>query len=335
MTILALIALNAQPALAKDAVELQVMRKAQEGYDAPTLTVVANVSGQVEVSMRCGSKRYALSEAVKPGGTYPLAFEGLSRGHHACSGTLTLQASDGTAGEMPLSLEVDVLPPLELSVTKEDLDIDGHTMSLRASRPLSWVAVEVLDDSGQRIGELVQELSGFDQVELEWDALDEGEVLKIVITARDTDQLAGKLELSPWHYNIPHEDVTFASGQWEVLPKEEPKLEQAWSDLQAVLAKYGSIVEVKLFVAGYTDTVGGAQANLGLSRSRARAIAQWFRSRGFTGPISFQGFGEQVLAVPTPDETAERANRRALYILAADEPPVSDDLPRASWSRLP
>lgn len=335
MHTLALLALLAQPALAKDAVELQVMRKAQEGFGAPTLTVVANVSGQVDVSMRCGQRRYALSETVKPGGTYPLPFEGLPQGHHACSGSLTLQASDGTAGEMPLSLEVDVLPPLGLSVAKEELDLEAHTMVLHATRPLSWVSVEVLDDSGQRIGEAEQELSGFDEVDLSWNPLGEGEVLKIVVTARDVDQLAGKLELSPWHYDIPHEDVTFESGQWVVLSEEEPKLEQAWDDLQAVLARYGSIVEVKLFVAGYTDTVGSAQANLGLSHNRARAIAQWFRSRGFTGAISYQGFGEQVLAVPTPDETPERANRRALYILAADAPPISDDLPRGEWTRLP
>ena len=34
-------------------------------------------------------------------------------------------------------------------------------------------------------------------------------------------------------------------------------------------------------------------------------------------PIYFQGFGEEVLAKPTPDETDEPLNRRALYILSA------------------
>jgi outer membrane protein OmpA-like peptidoglycan-associated protein len=71
-----------------------------------------------------------------------------------------------------------------------------------------------------------------------------------------------------------------------------------------------------------------------LSERRARAIAAWFRRRGFTGPVSYQGFGETALAVPTPDETDEAANRRALYILAANPPPVSEQLPARAWKPL-
>ena len=36
---------------------------------------------------------------------------------------------------------------------------------------------------------------------------------------------------------------------------------------------------------------------------------------------------------PTPDETDELANRRALYVLAAEKP-VSPAFPRADWQRL-
>ena len=82
------------------------------------------------------------------------------------------------------------------------------------------------------------------------------------------------------------------------------------------------------------DTVGDAASNQGLSERRARAIAAWFRQRGFRGAVWYQGFGEGVLAVGTPDETDEPANRRAIYVLAADKPPVSDVLPRQAWKRL-
>ena len=74
-------------------------------------------------------------------------------------------------------------------------------------------------------------------------------------------------------------------------------------------------VPVKLFIAGYTDTVGTPADNRKLSLERARAIAAWFRDRGLPLPIEYAGFGEEVLRVKTPDETDNAANRRADYIV--------------------
>ncbi|HCH63856.1 MAG TPA: OmpA family protein, partial [Deltaproteobacteria bacterium] len=85
---------------------------------------------------------------------------------------------------------------------------------------------------------------------------------------------------------------------------------------------------------GYTDTVGPADGNIALSRARAKAIASWFAQNGFTYPIYFQGFGEQGLAVPTPDNTNEAANRRAAYIVAAEVPPTSRAIPSQTWKAL-
>ena len=92
--------------------------------------------------------------------------------------------------------------------------------------------------------------------------------------------------------------------------------------------------QLKLFVAGYTDTVGSHSANQSLSNNRARSIAQWYRQNGLRIPIYYQGFGEEVLAKPTPDETDEPANRRALYILSSQQPATSESLPRSKWRRL-
>ena len=51
-------------------------------------------------------------------------------------------------------------------------------------------------------------------------------------------------------------------------------------------------------------------------------------------PVHYQGFGEDALAVQTPDETAEARNRRAVYVLAASAPAVQKALPRSAWRRL-
>ena len=123
----------------------------------------------------------------------------------------------------------------------------------------------------------------------------------------------------------------------EPAPPESQRVTHAlagdWSATVA-LPKYGSVVEVRLYVAGYTDTVGAAAGNQALSERRARAIATWFRNRGFTGAVQYQGFGESVLAEPTADEVDHAANRRALYILAAQTPPISTALPRSAWKAL-
>ena len=93
-------------------------------------------------------------------------------------------------------------------------------------------------------------------------------------------------------------------------------------------------LSMQLDIAGYTDTVGGAGDNMTLSTSRARAIAAWFPKAGLELPILYQGFGESVLAVQTPDNTPEARNRRAVYILGSAPPPTSEQRPRRNWKRL-
>ena len=73
------------------------------------------------------------------------------------------------------------------------------------------------------------------------------------------------------------------------------------------LKKHGTLLALKFYVAGYTDTVGNASYNRELSTRRARAIAGWFRANGLKIPIYYCGFGEDVLAKTTPDETDEPA----------------------------
>ena len=320
-------------ALAQDALSMSAVRSAQEGFSDPSVTFEPRVTGQLSASLSCGGAPFSWSGAIRPGEPVVIPLPGLSRGVHDCSGAVTLRADDGSEGEMPLSLQVQVLEPLKLEATHADLDLEGRSLTMRSARAVSRYEVEVFGERGVTLGRGGGELPGLSESTVAWTQT-EGEAIKLVITAWDEAGLPGRLELSPWSYAIPHEDVVFPSGSAEVLAAEAPKLEEAWSDLQDVLARYGEVVEVRLYVAGYTDTVGDAGANQGLSERRARAIADWFRGRGFAGPIAFQGFGESVLAVGTDDETDEPRNRRALYLLAAEAPPVSDELPRGSWTQL-
>ncbi len=319
-------------ALAADAITFSAKTTVSEG-GTPELTFGSRVHGHLRVDLGCGGKRFSLDTDVVPNGSYPLALKGLANGRHACSGKVRLDEPDGAWGEMPLNLDVALLPPLDFRFDAADVDLAAGSVTVRPSRPLKEASMERIGVGGVQLGGVAVDLSDPLQPRFTWTP--DEEVLKLRVEGTDEAGIAGFLELSPWSYEVPHDDVVFASGSHALDASEVPKLEQCWSDVQAVLDKYGDVVKIELFVAGFTDTVGAAAANEGLSQRRAQTIARWFRDRGFTGAVHYQGFGERVLAVATPDETDAAANRRAVYILAADVPPVSDALPAQRWTKVP
>lgn len=324
--------LFAGPAHAGNAVDLQATTTVPEGQD-PSVTFKGGADGHIDVQLRCGGRTYRLSEDITPRSESTLTLGDLSTGQHSCTGSLSVRTTDGATGEMPLKFQVAILEPIALTYQQGSLDLDAGRVKIAGNRGMQRITVDVFGgEAGERIGGGEQEGFGNPDAEVEWTA--EGEVLRIDITVLDVEGTRSRLTLWPWSYAIPHEDVVFPSNQATLTDGEIPKLEEAWGHIDDTLKKYGAIVEMQLYVAGYTDTVGDRAANIGLSQRRARAIAQWFRQRGFTRPIFVQGFGEDVLAVPTADGTDEPANRRALYVLAAKAPAVSTELPKSAWKPL-
>jgi len=321
-------------AMAQDAITFEARSKVAVGQTA-SVTFTSAVEGSLKVALDCGAgRRFELSTAVQPGSRHELPLQGLPAGEFGCAGSVRLDQPDGSWGEMPLSVPVAVLDPLTWTYGMDDVDLEAGSLVVHPSRPLAEATVTLIGQGGATLGTETADLTDPANPRFSWAVPEEAEVLKLRVEGADRAGIAGFLELSPWSYAVPHDDVVFASGSHTIRAEEEPKLERCWSEVSAVVAKYGDVVDIELFVAGYTDTVGDAAGNQGLSERRARAIARWFRQRGFSGPVWYQGFGESVLAVGTPDETDEPANRRAVYVLAADKPPVSDVLPRQDWSSL-
>ena len=100
------------------------------------------------------------------------------------------------------------------------------------------------------------------------------------------------------------------------------------------LKRHGTLLALKLYVGGCTDTVGPKGANQALSERRARSIAIWLTKNGLprTVPVHYRGFGEELLKKPTPDETDEILNRRAIYILSSQPPSIGGK--SRGWKRL-
>ncbi|NOY25265.1 MAG: OmpA family protein [Oligoflexia bacterium] len=327
-----LLLLASPSASAGDAVRLEVVRDGVIGGTPPALIVIPQRGlDDLSVHVDCGgvsadrSGKAALAVAVR----LPLD---ASQGQHTCTGTLSITLSDGSQAEMPLSFQIDVQPPTTLSVAQQDLDLSGGTLVLRGDRPLVSATVLGSGEAGELFSSDAFSPTG-DGLRLSWTPT-ESLVLKLVVTATDDRGFASRLELFPWSYSVPHQDVVFETGQRTIQQGEGAKLEAAWDQVQDIVDRYGKVAPVNLYVAGYTDTVGSTQSNQTLSRARAKAIATWFRQRGFAGSIHYQGLGERGLAVPTPDETDEERNRRADYIVAAQAPPSSDHLPLSQWTAL-
>ncbi len=84
------------------------------------------------------------------------------------------------------------------------------------------------------------------------------------------------------------------------------------ADAEAAAKKLGGTVSV----AGHTDTSGAASYNDTLSEIRADAVAKALAAGGVSSNrIAAEWFGQNDLAVPTPDETVEAANRRTEIIV--------------------
>ncbi|MBW1807371.1 MAG: OmpA family protein [Deltaproteobacteria bacterium] len=255
-------------------------------------------------------------------------------GRHRYKGSLDVKLAGGDGGAMKLDFVAEVVPSLGLSVSRDELDLVEHSVLLNSKRALVKVDYEITAETGARIGSGSHKIEKAERrVKIEW-RQKEGKVLKIKLVAYDVDGLNEEIELIPWTYNIPHEEVEFETGKWDIRDSEVPKLNKSYKLLIQGLKKYGKLLEVKLYIAGYTDTVAAADYNLGLSMKRALSIARYYRSKGFKHPIYYQGYGERGLKVQTPDETDEPRNRRAEYVLAAEPPGMNVSGSSAGWKRL-
>ena len=163
----------------------------------------------------------------------------------------------------------------------------------------------------------------------------QGEVNRLELKVTGPQGFYNGVNLTPFMVKIPHQEVVFQSGSAKIEKIQEPKLLDSINKIKELLAKHSrDIDDIRLYIAGYTDTVGDRKYNQGLSCKRAKSIAAYFRRQGVSIKIYYQGFGESVLAEMTPDETDSEKNRRVIYLLTSYPPAKGNDFPTANWKRL-
>ncbi|HTV20213.1 MAG TPA: OmpA family protein [Polyangiaceae bacterium] len=226
-------------------------------------------------------------------------------------------------------------PALELSIDPADVDLARGQLTARLSRPAAKVTLKVLALSGAVLTEVEQAFDGAaagSPLVVRWQAPAEA-VARIEVFGHDTDGYYKGIAITPWSFEVPHEDVGFATDSAEITPGEEKKLVASLRLIEKQLPLARRLGEVSLYVLAHTDTVGSAEYNLGLSTRRAQAIARWFRKHGLRIPIAYDGVGESMLKVKTADEVDEPRNRRVDYMLGVEPPRFQRSGAAPSWKR--
>lgn len=257
-------------------------------------------------------------------------------------GTAEVRWAAGGAATYTFEFEAVRYRTLKMTMAWEDVDLVARTATCRPSHAVSAIEVVLAASDGRVLSEARRELdppaAAGEPLTIGWDPIP-GDEAPATITVKVIDDLGvwASMKATPFTISIPHDEVEFALGSDAIDPDEAGKLEATLTELRAALRRHGTLLDLKLFIAGYTDTVGPPGANVALSVRRAAAIARWFRAHGVRLPIYYRGFGEASPAVATPDETDEPKNRRALYILSV-HPPLGERVAAADgaagWARL-
>ena len=235
--------------------------------------------------------------------------------------------------------------PLEITVDRSKVDLKAHRLEIKLSRKPSKVSIRVEAESGAILAEEEQDFADRpapSPLVVTWTPSSDEPAEKIEVRA--TDALGSyTVTITPYNFTIEHEDVNFKTGSALIEDSEAPKLEVAHGKIVAKVAAIRAKDinhqhrNLTLFIAGHTDTVGGFDYNIGLSRERASAIASWFRRRGVPLPVAYEGFGESSPRVATADQVDEPRNRRVDYIIADDPASASSILKttgfRPAWKR--
>ena len=235
-----------------------------------------------------------------------------------------------------LTLSINYLPPIKLILDQARTSMEKRTLVVLLNHPADRAELVIRGEGGKVLANEEAEFAAAapgSALEISWGKL-KVRIVRMDLKVYDTDGFWVGTSISPWSIFIPHDEVAFATDKWAIQASEAPKLDAAVKQINKALRQHASKLRVRLYVAGFTDTVGSGGHNRTLSTNRARAIARYFRKHGVKIAIHFRGYGEEALAKGTPDNTAEPKNRRAVYVLSSQAPVLSRHVKWGGWKEV-
>ena len=310
-------------------------------FQATTEEMILTVSAddlveqlRVEITSDRGGTQSATRASLEQGDVWTLEFPAPTVTTTYTVVTTGLFA--GMEGAMEFSFPVEVAAPLEFDVDTSTYDRDAHSFVMRMNQPAGHADILVRGDRGEVLAQRTVTFDGQPAntpLPVQW-SQGPGNVMTIEVTAHSTDGVWASRRYIPWYAEFEPIYINFATGSADVPESDFAMLRERLAELVDMATRVSEHIEVQLYVAGYTDTVGSPADNQRLSEARAQSIGRWVQAQGWSLPVSFQGFGEDVLAIDTADNVDESRNRRALFILGTADFPTSADVPRTRWRRL-
>ena len=305
------------------------------GKDMPAILLepAADVKSLNITLKRNDGKKQALSATNLPAGQKKELKIQQEPGRFNYDAHFDVKWVDGEKSDFDMRFTMTRVGKLDITIKPENVDLDARTMMFTMNNPAQRAELIVYGKNKKVLLTQTTDVAGAkagSELTINWKD-PTGDILYMDLKIYDIAGFWKGVRLTPFTISIPHDDVEFDFGKWNIKASEEHKLKATMDQIKKNLQEHGTLLTLKLYVAGYTDTVGSKQSNKTLSNNRARSIAQWFRRNGLKIPIFYQGFGEDVLAKGTPDETPEPANRRALYILSSQAPSQSGQIPEDKW----
>ncbi|MCK6570324.1 OmpA family protein [Myxococcota bacterium] len=293
----------------------------------------------VTIELTAGKTRQVLKRGNLGGGAEHRVNFKTPPGKAAWHARITARTAEGPTS-MEFDFEVAALDDLVIKLTG-DTNLPTGRVVLVANRPLKSADVVVFDKSGQEVVNTQVDLAGTGAgapTTVSWPATGP-DIRRVDLRLTDTFGLWSQLRAVSWYAEVPHDDVIFESGRWDIRESEFPKLQRAIAAVNDELTRFReelgheAATDAALFVAGHTDTVGSNGDNQSLSEKRARVIAEYFRKNGLKVPVYYHGAGEHGLAVETGDNVDEARNRRAVYVIS-NAPPGVGAYAAGGWRRL-
>ncbi|GMV40822.1 MAG: hypothetical protein AMXMBFR64_25380 [Myxococcales bacterium] len=337
LTLAATVALAQSP---EDQLGLGIRSSVQQG-EQPALLFAPTVDlKRIGVTLRRPRDQKVVvleSGPVRRGATVELPWT-QPDGAHAYEAHIEATPAGGAALVLDIAFECATVPPLAITIDKAGVDLDARTLRFKATRPVTRAVVKVLGDT-ELLGEADVDLGTVPTgraASVTWTQRP-GTIRRIELTAHDDKGFWSSVEVRSVYVEPWEDRIYFAFGSDAVEDREKPKLDATLRRIEEALAtarrEVGDSLDLRLYVAGYTDTVGTPQSNQDLSERRARSIGGYLRSKGLSIPVYYQGFGESVLAVKTGDEVENERNRRTVYVLSS-QTPMSELFPRTAWRKL-
>ena len=105
--------------------------------------------------------------------------------------------------------------------------------------------------------------------------------------------------------------ITFLTGSDEL----DSSALRVINDLAAIMARCSEEAGLKAVIGGYTDNVGDAASNLGLSQRRATAVRREMLSRGVpAAALKAVGYGDTQPVADNATDEGRAQNRRTTII---------------------